>query len=266
MAWTSRSFRAHRLVRRPAFTLIELLVALGVIGLLVAILLPAMRAGRDAANDLRCRSNMREVLHDFIDFAGDNGVWRGESEIFGPRRFRLEEFQESVYKIDEFWTGPDVQQLPVDPKVQLLMCPAGPSRLERRSGMPCSSGAIGPKPNVSIGFNARLHRRTEFDPLSGIPFGQPVYLTDRVLDRSDVPLLFDVDGEEAARRDVNPYYSAPEVRQKTGPDIYSGNGQWFPSLRHRNRRMNIGYLGGHVLSSGEPLSEPWTAWVYQADP
>ena len=248
-----------------AFTLIELLVVMGIIGLLVAILLPAMRAGRDAAHDLRCRANLRTVVTNFTVFADDSGVGnRGDSEMFGPRRFRLEDFQESVYLIDEFWSGPDVQRMPIDPGRQTLMCPAGSTTLERRSGMPCSEGAIGPLPNVSTGFNSRLHRRTGYGPYGMYP--DPAFLTDRVLHHPDVPLVFDVDGEEALRLGVNPYYAAPGIVKKTGPDIYSGDLHWFPSDRHRNGRTNIGFLGGHVLSSSDPRHEPWTNWGYQADP
>ena len=61
----NRDKRRHH----AAFTLIELLVVMGIIGLLVAILLPAMRAGRDAAHDLRCRANLRTVVTTFTQFA-----------------------------------------------------------------------------------------------------------------------------------------------------------------------------------------------------
>ncbi len=119
--------------------------------------------------------------------------------------------------------------------------------------------------NVSMAFNARLHRRTRFGP-NGMPFGEPAFLTDRVLLHPDVPLVFDVDGAEAARRGINPYYAAPSVAQKAGSDIYTGDLHWFPSDRHRNGRTNIGFLGGHVLSSSDPRHEPWSNWGYQADP
>src|SRR5262245_53310605 len=56
-------------MRRNAFTLIELLVVISIIGILVALLLPALKSARDAAHTAGCLSNQRQIGIAFNSYA-----------------------------------------------------------------------------------------------------------------------------------------------------------------------------------------------------
>ena len=75
----SGSMAVHK---RHGFTLIELLVVVAVIAILMAILMPALRAAREQGQRAACLSNLRQLTLAWMMYADDNGgkictAWAG---------------------------------------------------------------------------------------------------------------------------------------------------------------------------------------------
>jgi prepilin-type N-terminal cleavage/methylation domain-containing protein/prepilin-type processing-associated H-X9-DG protein len=95
---------------RSAFTLIELLVVIAIIGILIALLLPAVQKVREAANRVKCANNLKQLAlachnylsdHDALPFGRKYDIW----DTYTWTQLILPYIEQSaVY--EDYWTLP----------------------------------------------------------------------------------------------------------------------------------------------------------------
>ena len=94
------------------FTLIELLVVIGIVGLLTALILPAVMAAREAARKTQCQNRLKQIGLALHGFEGDHGVF--PSGAWSSRSYQAEAIPPHVGLLPYLDQGPLYRSLDFD--------------------------------------------------------------------------------------------------------------------------------------------------------
>ena len=166
-------------ILRNAFSLVELLVVIAIIGILMALLLPAVQAVREAARHLQCTNHLKQLAlaahnhHDALkclpaESAGEpmpGGLW-GRGLSFRGRLLPYIEQSALSGRIDAINTNEDGHKPLSQCGIAIFLCPSCSQKYQNFTGTPEIETYTSHYYGVAgaLGINPRTGRQYTTDP------------------------------------------------------------------------------------------------------
>lgn len=231
-------------MRQNKFTLIELLVVIGIIGVLVSLLMPALSSARDAARAIVCKSNMKQINHCLQNYMSsyDNYIPSGFVSYFGTQADCPDEFTITLQKVAFAGTGATFsgyQMTSTWKKSMIFACPSdkNPNHFNRMSG--------GDMRFTSYGFN-RTYVEKRSNPL-GYGASTPSYRYARPISSiKRAPSEAAIMGEQANDMDEQGCLIQNADTLIPNPTAPGELKRGYCAVRHGGVQSNFSFLDTHV--------------------